>query len=166
MARSLDLLHPGVKSRALAFIGKAMDRGILIVSTRTLVTHDEQAAVYAQGLTAPGPPCTHKGVVRPVGTCITHPLGLRVSKAAPGWSFHEYGLALDIAVVRNGKVTWDGKVDVDGDKVWDYAELGPIGESCGLEWGGRWTTMVDYPHYQVSFGLTIEDLRAGVSPPQ
>jgi len=40
------------------------------------------------------------------------------------------------------------------------------GQSCGLEWGGSFIHIPDYPHYQFTFGLSIADLKAGKVPPE
>jgi peptidoglycan L-alanyl-D-glutamate endopeptidase CwlK len=51
-------------------------------------------------------------------------------------------------MVNNGKVSWDIKADVNHDEIPDYDEAGQIGESVGLEWGGRFSTP-DRPHFQL-----------------
>lgn len=55
-------------------------------------------------------------------------------------SKHLTGEAFDIAVIKDGKVTWDTR---------DYEPYGDIGEKCGLTWGGHWKTFVDCPHFQI-----------------
>jgi len=42
--------------------------------------------------------------------------------------------------MRGKEVIWD---------IPEYAKVGPIGESLGLEWGGRWQNFPDYPHFQL-----------------
>jgi len=56
--------------------------------------------------------------------------------------------AFDIAILKDGKVTWDIKVNVNNNELADYIEAGKIGESVGLKWGGRFKSP-DYPHYEV-----------------
>lgn len=90
--------------------------------------------------------------------------GRRVTNARGGESYHNYGLAFDVALLQNGTVTWDTKVSVNDNEVPDYIELGLIGEQLGLQWGGRWTFQ-DLPHYQYTFGLSISDLKNGARPP-
>lgn len=46
----------------------------------------------------------------------------------------------------------------------DWEKLGKIGESCGLEWGGRWVGFVDKPHFQYTGGLTLKQLQQGKRP--
>ena len=53
---------------------------------------------------------------------------------------HNFGLAIDIGVFSK-----DGKTYHGDDAL--YRELGPLGESLGFEWGGRWK-FLDEPHYQ------------------
>ncbi|MEG0343052.1 MAG: M15 family metallopeptidase, partial [Acinetobacter sp.] len=58
-------------------------------------------------------------------------------------SYHQFGLAADIAFKRDGKVViserdpwaWKG-----------YQLYGVVAESVGLTWGGRWTRIHDYGH--------------------
>ena len=77
--------------------------------------------------------------------------------ARPGRSWHEYGLAYDVAVVTpSGEVTWDTTVDADLDGMADWTEIGLAGEKVGLEWGGRWKKFMDMPHFQLTRDLTYE----------
>jgi len=57
--------------------------------------------------------------------------------------------AFDIAILKEGKITWDLKVSVNKNEIPDYEEAGVIGEQCGLVWGGRWKKP-DYPHFQLA----------------
>jgi peptidoglycan L-alanyl-D-glutamate endopeptidase CwlK len=54
-------------------------------------------------------------------------------------SKHLTGKAFDIAVMKNGKVSWVFD---------DYKPYGKIGEDLGLEWGGSWKFR-DGPHFQL-----------------
>ena len=75
--------------------------------------------------------------------------GKIVTKAKGGQSWHNYGIAID--VIFHGKNPYGEEHD------WDA--LGKAGEDAGLEWGGRWTKMVDRPHFQLP-GLDLESLQA------
>ena len=63
--------------------------------------------------------------------------------------------AVDFAIIKNNSsVTWDLKADVNADSIPDYEEIGKIGESVGLTWGGRFKNskgepQPDCPHLQV-----------------
>lgn len=73
--------------------------------------------------------------------------GPHVTNAAPGESFHNYGLAFDAVPLLGGKCCWE------------YASNRPLWESygeavrqCGLEWAGDWTSFREYPHAQLGAG--------------
>jgi len=38
-------------------------------------------------------------------------------------------------------------------------EAAQVGLVDGLEWGGNWTSLQDWPHYQLATGLSISDVR-------
>jgi peptidoglycan L-alanyl-D-glutamate endopeptidase CwlK len=118
----IDKLHPKVRPMAIDFIAKAKTAGIDIKITAGLRTFDEQEKLYNQGRTTPGK---------------------IVTKAKPGQSFHNYGLAIDVVPIVHGKAVWEDE------KLWQ--KLGVIGESAGFEWGGRWK-FVDKPHFQFPRG--------------
>ncbi len=48
--------------------------------------------------------------------------------------------AIDVAVCIGGKITWD---------IREYAPLGALAAKHGIEWGGNWTHLKDYPHLQL-----------------
>src|SRR3990167_4928895 len=78
-----------------------------------------------------------------------------ITYARAGYSFHEYGLAIDMAF-RNesGKVSWDKSLF---EKAWE------LGKKLGFNWGGDWF-MRDMPHLQYQNGLYIGEIRAGEFP--
>jgi peptidoglycan L-alanyl-D-glutamate endopeptidase CwlK len=100
-------------------------------------TYAEQNALYAQGRTAPGP---------------------IVTNASGGYSFHNFGVAFDVGIFR-------GRSYVEGGS--GYTSVGHLGERTGLEWGGRWRSFQDTPHFQYP-GLNFDTLRSrlgqGLSP--
>lgn len=132
----LSKIHPTLADKARQLIAKAHAEGIDLVVTQGLRTIAEQNALYAQGRTAPGK---------------------IVTKAKGGSSYHNFGLAFDIAVRKeNGDIDWDtAKL---------YNRVGQLGKSIGLEWGGDFKSIKDTPHFQLTFGLTLSQLRAGKRP--
>ena len=61
--------------------------------------------------------------------------------------------AFDFAIVKDGKVIWDLKVNVNWNETPDYAEAGQIGKDCGLIWGGDFRNSAgkpqpDYSHLE------------------
>jgi peptidoglycan L-alanyl-D-glutamate endopeptidase CwlK len=110
-------------------------RGISIEVISGLRSWAAQAALYAQGRTKSG---------------------RIVTKARPGSSWHNFGLAIDLGLFRNG-VYLDEKRPVDADRF--YAEIGRIAAKHGVEWAGNWKSFTETPHFQVTFGLTLATAR-------
>jgi len=61
-------------------------------------------------------------------------------------------------------VSWDTKRDGDGDGVADWDEVVADAKRLEWEWGGDWTSFKDLPHFQMTFGLSTADFRAGKRP--
>ena len=139
--------HPRVRDELLkmyyeilgALSGSAICRFAYV--TRTFA---EQAALYAQGRTAPGK---------------------IVTNAPAGLSIHNYSLAFDIVLLvdKDGNGTyesasWDTVTDFDGDGIADWLEIVAIATKYGWEWGGNWSSFKDLPHFQKTFGHKPSDL--------
>ncbi len=136
-SRDLKDLHPTVAAKASVFKERCRAAGIDIIFTSTYRDHESQNALYAQGRTI-------KGKI--------------VTKAKGGQSFHNYKVAFDVVIIRNGKPVWNTTGE-DG-KLWK--KVGEIGESCGLEWAGRWKgSLKEMAHFQYTNGLTLDDFQAG-----
>jgi hypothetical protein len=71
---------------------------------------------------------------------------LKEGKSQVKYSQHQDWLAVDIFVLRNGEAVWK---HVPGD---EYSQLGEIWEAFHplCRWGGRWRTLVDATHFEVS----------------
>ena len=141
------LLHPSVRAEVKQLIEQAesgFPPSMAVRIVQGLRTIAEQDALYAQGRTKPGP---------------------IVTKAKGGSSYHNYGLAIDFAILTdkdgNGTfedLSWDIKRDNDKDGVADWLEVVKIFEAAGWTWGGKWATLKDYPHLQKTFGYTWQQL--------
>lgn len=143
------LLHPVVREEVINLITK-VEQGfppnIAVRIVQGLRTIAEQNALYAKGRTAPG---------------------AIVTNAKGGSSYHNYGLAIDFAILidkdGNGtydELSWDIKKDNDKDGVADWLEVVKVFEAAGWEWGGKWSSIKDYPHLQKTFGLKWQTLLA------
>jgi len=138
--RNLATLHPEIQKRVATFISAAKNmasqRDLDVRIISALRTFAEQDAIYAQGRTLPG---------------------RIVTNARAGYSNHNFGLAFDIGIFK-------GKEYIDDHAFYD--ELGSLGESLGLEWGGRWKKLVDKPHYQFrpawATGMTESEMLASL----
>jgi len=142
VSKRLEDLYPPLATLALQILAKSETVGIPIRITNTLRTHEEQASLYAQGRTAPGP---------------------IVTQAKPGYSYHNYGLAFDFVILAGTVPTYSDRVDWNKNEYWDYKEVGEIGKSLGLNWGGDWGW--DAAHFEMRV-LPLRELRAGKEPPK
>ncbi|MEK5417328.1 MULTISPECIES: M15 family metallopeptidase [Paenibacillus] len=138
-------LHPVVLAAATVLIERCYARGVPIVITQGLRTIAEQDALYAQGRTKSG-------------SIVTNAKG--------GYSYHNFGLAVDFALLlpNGSSVSWDMNRDYNGNNIKDWIEVVEEAKKLGFDWGGDWTSFKDYPHFQMVFGLTLTQLRAGSKP--
>lgn len=68
--------------------------------------------------------------------------GAKVTNAKGGGSWHNFGLACDFGLFRGKTYLEDGKA---------YITVGQLANAIpGLEWGGSWRTLKDYPHIQLN----------------
>ncbi|MEK4993266.1 M15 family metallopeptidase [Paenibacillus sp. FSL H7-0918] len=153
-------LHPIVLAAATVLIERCYARGVPILITQGLRTIAEQNGLFAQGRT--------QAELNAVGlsSVKAQPDKLKVTNAKGGTSYHNFGLAIDFALLLpDGKqVSWDLKRDGDGDKVADWTEVVQEAKALGFEWGGDFVSIKDAPHFQITFGMTTSQLRAGAKP--
>jgi peptidoglycan LD-endopeptidase CwlK len=71
--------------------------------------------------------------------------GAHVTRAGANMSYHQYGLAADVAFFVNGRVAISER---DPHIMRGYELYGEIAEQVGLTWGGRWK-MQDYGHVEL-----------------
>ena len=73
----------------------------------------------------------------------------KVTNAKGGQSVHNYGFAVDIVLIIDGKTaSWDVNKDWDNDKVADWDECVKIFAKYGWSWGGNWSSFKDMPHFE------------------
>lgn len=132
-------LNPYLELKRVELISKAGEIGIDLITTSGLRTFAEQTRLYNQGRTTPGS---------------------IVTNARAGESWHNWGFAFDVAFDNGrGTATWD-EYDMNGNGSDDWQEIGAIGRSIGLEWGGDWANFLDRPHFEYTFGKTISEMMA------
>ncbi len=68
---------------------------------------------------------------------------IHTTRAKAYQSYHQFGLAADVAFKRDGKVVISER---DPWAMQGYKLYGEVAESVGLTWGGRWTSIQDYGH--------------------
>lgn len=160
---SLEGLHPYVKAKAEELIANANKRltgNYKIMITQGLRTKAAQNDLYAQGRT--------QAQLNAVGlsNVKAKPSMQKVTNARGGYSMHNYGLAIDFALKStDGKdVTWEMNKDFDGDGKADWMEVVEEAKKLGFEWGGDWKSFKDYPHFQMTAGLTDKQVYSGLVP--
>lgn len=79
-----------------------------------------------------------------------------VTRAAGGYSNHNFGIAMDFGVFR-GKTYLDDSNPSLASKV--HRAVAKIANRHGLEWGGDWTKFRDEPHFEIETGLTMAQKR-------
>lgn len=119
----LETVNQRLANKVLAIIAAAKLEGYNLTTVQGLRTFAQQHALFLQ---------------RP-----------RVTKADAGQSYHNYGVAVDLAFVVNGKISWDDKL---------YKNIGRWASQVGLTWGGNWK-FVDYPHVQLAGMPGVGQLR-------
>lgn len=122
--RYLAGLQPDLVQRYRILRDTCLVQGILIKITQGFRTEAEQQALFAMGRTKPGQIVTQA----------------QSAKDSP----HGYGAAFDIVIFDGGKPSWE-----EPKMTSLYVQVGEIGESVGLEWGGRFPKP-DKPHFQLA----------------
>lgn len=129
---ALNTLHPKFRPVAIAAWGEAqiaMPENVKIIIVQGLRSFDESTKLYAQGRTLPGP---------------------IVTNAPGGSSYHNYGLAFDMAMITSGK-----NDTVVGP---NWMKVVKIMEGHGMTWGGTFPTIIDDPHFENRYGYNWRQL--------
>lgn len=71
--------------------------------------------------------------------------GPSVTQAGPNMSYHQHGLAADVAFLRDGNLVIS---EHDPWAMQGYRLYGAVAEAAGLTWGGRWK-MMDFGHVEL-----------------
>jgi peptidoglycan L-alanyl-D-glutamate endopeptidase CwlK len=123
----LSHVHPKLAELVRTMAMDLALQGITIRVTQGLRTWDEQKALYEQGRST---------------------LGNIVTNAAPGHSYHNFGLAIDVVPMTTLGPNWNSK-----DPVWQ--KIVAAGKAQGLVAGAEWRTLPDYPHFQLTGSLPV-----------
>ena len=120
--RDINLLKEPMKKLTLKFIDECKKQNIDIGISCTYRGEDEQNQLKKEGK----------------------------SNASFGDSFHNYGYAIDIFIIRDCKAVWND------DKTYD--KIGLIGESIDLSWSGRWQgSLREKVHFQWQNGIKTNE---------
>jgi peptidoglycan L-alanyl-D-glutamate endopeptidase CwlK len=130
--QNIMTLQLPAQEKARQLMSGLQKSGMGAISARVISgtrTYAEQAEIYALGRIKPG---------------------RIVTKAAPGHSNHNFGIAWDIGLFQDGDYLEESP---------GYKAAGQIGKGLGLEWGGDWSSFIDLPHYQLPTRFDMAGLR-------
>jgi peptidoglycan L-alanyl-D-glutamate endopeptidase CwlK len=151
-------LHPKIRQEVAQLIDK-VEQGFPSWLAVRVVEHyrsiEYQNQLYELGRTKRNPD----------GASSKKPMGNIVTNARGGQSYHNFGLAIDFAILvdkdKNGQydfLSWDLASDFDRDGQKDWMEVVNVFKAAGYEWGGTWTSIIDNPHLQKTFGHKESEL--------
>ena len=116
-----DSLDPKFRLTVAELVmGAEIASGLEWIVTSCRRTMAEQQALYDQGRKTPGK---------------------IVTKAPPGYSAHNYGLAADLAPMKDGKIWWAAP-----DIIWK--QMADVAVKMGLTAGYYWKGFQDRPHVE------------------
>ena len=73
-------------------------------------------------------------------------MGPQVTRAGAGQSYHQVGLAADLAFLRDGRIVISER---DAWAARGYELYGDVARSVGLTWGGDWKSLRDLGHVEL-----------------
>lgn len=130
MITDLNSLHPYFRDKIIELISRCKAKGIELAVVEGYRTRAKQSEYQN--------------------------MGKKYTRSGAGKSKHQYGLAVDLVPIVNGKAQWHNRA------LW--LKVGVVGEKLGLRWGGRWRKLYDPGHFEWTGGLEPEDLAAGKNP--
>ena len=128
-AQRIKTLHPKFRPVVIKFIQDAEKAGMKLRVTAAYRTCQEQNELYAQGRTKPGN---------------------IVTNARCNESMHNFGLAIDVVEIKDGKALWVNP---------NWTKIGQLGKSLGMVWGGDFAPISDKPHFEMTFGNKLAVLQ-------
>ncbi|PHS70530.1 MAG: hypothetical protein COB22_07850 [Cycloclasticus sp.] len=168
-SRSIDDLSAGFRAQAVLLKDAAEAVGLDLIIYCTRRSFAEQAKLYRNGRTLAQIQDKADELCEQWGRAdlatilmdVAPQFGKRIlTYAAPGQSYHNYGLALDAVPLREGRPVW-GDTEPDDLALWNL--YGELAGDVNMEWGGSWSPgKIDRPHMQqknINWRNLIEDWR-------
>jgi peptidoglycan LD-endopeptidase CwlK len=121
-------VHPALAAKVRSMAEMLALENINIRVVQSLRSWAEQAALYAEGRDAEGNVVDKSKVV---------------TNAKAGTSWHNYGLAVDVAPFDGDVPDWNSNHPA-------WKRIVAVGESVGLISGSNWRTFPDWPHFQLT----------------
>ncbi|MDQ0206658.1 peptidoglycan-binding protein [Alkalicoccobacillus murimartini] len=135
--RNMGAVHNVIRESTIEMIKRAYGEEINVQISSGFRSYADQTRIYNQGRTSPGN---------------------IVTNAKAGYSNHNFGVAIDYFLTSH-----DGS-----EAIWtvnaQWRRVAAIGKQLGFSWGGDWTSFKDFPHLQMTGGLSTAQMRAGQRP--
>lgn len=129
---TLDQLQPAFREKVEKWLNDCQAENILFFIDFTLRSYKEQEKIYNQGRFGnPGPVVTN---------------------AKPGYSYHNFGFALDVYPLKREAPHFDASPK-------EYERAAKLAKTHGISWGGNWVSFKDYPHFEDEDRPTLADCR-------
>ncbi len=129
----LQLVHPQLAAKVRQMADMLALEGVTIKVTQGLRSWTDQLNLWLKGRDESGD--------------VTDPRAV-VTKAPPGHSYHNFGLAVDVAPFTDNTPNWDLSNPV-------WKRIVAVGESLGLTSGSEWRSFPDWPHFQLTGKLPV-----------
>lgn len=154
MAADLEQVNPDLKTKILRVIRRCRARGCEMRPNNGLRDPFDQARLWRQSRS--GEEIRAKilefraGGAEFLAECLDSvgpQHGQKVTDTPPGFSWHQWGEALDCFWLVDGKAEWSTRKLVSG--VNGYQIYADEAKRAGLTAGGHWKTFKDWPHVQL-----------------
>jgi hypothetical protein len=173
MAADLDKLVAEMKSLVSQLVARCQERGVEMRPNNGLRDPFEQARLWRQSRSIEEIQEKIVEFEQTGAEFLAHCLrtvgpqhGDHVTDTPPGFSWHQWGEALDCFWVVDGKAEWSTRRLVDG--LNGYHVLADEAEAVGLTPGGHWKNFKDWPHVQLRAAInagsimTVRDIDAAM----
>lgn len=154
MAADLTLLIPEFQAKVTTLLHNCRKRGIEMRPNEGLRTPFQQAIYWRQSRTKEVIQKKINELKTNGAPFLAHCLdsvgpqhGEPVTNALPGFSWHQWGEALDCFWVVNGNAVWDLTTVVHGQN--GFMVYADEAKKLGLDAGLFWTSLKDSPHVQL-----------------
>ena len=140
--RNIKSLNPKVQSEFIKLmqiakkIGKTY--GVKIKAISGHRSYSEQGSLFAQGRTAPGKIVTY---------------------ARPGYSNHNFGIALDLGCFDKDGRYLDATNPTLVSKIYRGIYNNAEADNLNIDWGGNWKKIKDTPHFEYRSNYTMAQMR-------
>jgi peptidoglycan L-alanyl-D-glutamate endopeptidase CwlK len=154
MAADLGKVEPTLKQKVLDLLGRCNQMGIEMRPNSGLRDPFEQARLWRQSRSREEINAKISKFEAAGASFLAHCLesvgpqhGGHVTDTPPGFSWHQWGEAIDCFWLVDGKAEWSVRKTINGKN--GYKVYAAQAEVVGLTAGGHWSSFKDWPHVQL-----------------